>query len=146
MSAAASFAFCKAITPMKTAISYKIGNNLMSTDMPPPPGDFSSFLLWAICTLAAALAAMWKVGESKNARDIKESADQMIAIRGENAAIKGEFQAEIRFLREEAKLTEEARMQCEMDRARLDAECKAMAGRIENLEAKNDRESGWKSG
>ena len=85
---------------------------------------------------------MWKVGESKNARDIKESADQMIAMRGDNAAIKCEFQTEIRFLREESKLTEEARLQCEMDRARLDAECKAMTGRIENLEAKNDRESG----
>jgi len=118
----------------------------MSSDMPPPPSDFSSFLLWAICTLAAALAAMWKVGESRNARDIKESADQMIAMRGDNAQSQAEFKLEIRFLREEQKVTEEARLICEMHRARLDAECKAMTGRIEKLEQKTDREPGLKSG
>ena len=111
----------------------------MSSDMPPPPSDFSSFLLWAICTLAAALAAMWKVGESRNARDIKDSADQMIAIRGDNAVIKAELQAEIRLLREDAKLREESTLECEKHRARLDAECKAMTCRIEKLEEKTDR-------
>lgn len=108
-------------------------------DIGPPPADMSGFLLWMVSILAAALGAMWKLGESKNARDIKTAAEQVTLLRAENAGIKAELQTEIRILREDHKLTEEARLQCEMDRARLDAECKGMKFRIENLEARNIR-------
>lgn len=105
-----------------------------------PPSDFSGFLLWAVSILAAALGAMWKLGESKNARDIQSAKEEMVAYRTENAAIKAELQTEIRVLREDQKVTEAARLKCEMDRARLDAVCGLLTSRIDNLEAKNVRD------
>lgn len=110
------------------------------SDIGPPPGDLSGFLLWAISILAAALGAMWKLGESKNARDIKAAAEQVTALHVENSSIRAEMKTEIRILRDAQKLSEDARLQCEMDRARLGAECKMMTSRIENLEARNTRD------
>jgi septal ring factor EnvC (AmiA/AmiB activator) len=109
-----------------------------------PPSDPSAWVLWAIgivvTTLAGAIATLWKVGESKNARDIVAAKEQMTEYRMENASIQAELRTEIRVLRDDQKVTEQARLQCEMDRARLDAECKMMTARIDNLEAKNNRD------
>jgi septal ring factor EnvC (AmiA/AmiB activator) len=107
------------------------------------PSDFSTWVLWAIgiivTTLAGVVGTLWKVSESKNAKDIQDAKEQMILLRTENAAIQSELRTEIRLLRDEQKQLEEARLQCEMDRARLSEACKIMTSRIENLEAKNKR-------
>lgn len=106
-----------------------------------PPTDLASWMLWAIAvsvtTLAGVIATLWKVGESRNAQDIQQAKEEMIAYRTENAGIKAELQTEIRLLREDQKITEAARLKCEMDRARLDATCNLLTTRIDDLEAKN---------
>lgn len=111
-----------------------------------PPTDPATWMLWAIgivvTTLAGVIATLWKVSESRNAQDIKAAKEEMAAYRVENAAIRTELTTEIRVLREDQKVTEAARLKCEMDRARLDAVCGLLTSRIDNLEAKNIRDDG----
>jgi hypothetical protein len=88
------------------------------------------FMGWALAgvvaamgTLATTIATLWKVGESKNAKAIQEQREEIVAVR-----------TEMQGVRENLKTTEQARLECERDRASLTAKCEIFEARLSRLE------------
>jgi len=93
-----------------------------------PEGFWTWFLggiLTVVGTLATTIGALFKINESKNTRAIEAQEKEIIALH-----------AEVKSVRDAAKLTEEARVECERDRAALAMECKYINQRLAALENK----------
>jgi len=91
-----------------------------------PEGFFGWVLggvLVVITTLSGAVATLFKISENKNAKAIEEQEKELVLVRGEMQAV-----------REAAKATEAARIECERDRASLAMECRYIKDRLERLE------------
>lgn len=76
-----------------------------------------------MATLVTTIATLWRVSESKNAKAIEEQHKQIATV-----------QAEVALVRDNLKTTEEARLECERDRASLTAKCDIFEKRLSRLE------------
>ena len=77
-------------------------------------------------TLASVVAALFKINEGKNTKAIEEQAKEIVSLH-----------AEVKSVRDAAKITEEARIECERDRARLAVKCEFIESRLSKLEDKS---------
>lgn len=76
-----------------------------------------------MATLVTTIATLWKVGESKNAKAIEEQYRELTVVRTEMQGVRENLQA-----------TENARLECERDRASLTAKCEIFEARLSRLE------------
>jgi septal ring factor EnvC (AmiA/AmiB activator) len=76
-------------------------------------------------TLATTVAALFKINESKNTTAIAAQEKEITALH-----------AEVKSVRDAARVTEEARIECERDRARLAEKCGFIESRLARLEEK----------
>jgi predicted nuclease with TOPRIM domain len=88
----------------------------------------------AMGTLVTTIATLWKVSESKNARAIEEQRQEIITQKVEFADAKAQMRTEIGLVRDNLKAVEEARLECERDRAKLTAKCEIFEDRLSRLE------------
>jgi hypothetical protein len=79
----------------------------------------------AMGTLVTTIATLWKVSESKNAKAIEEQHKEIAVVR-----------TEMQGVRDNLKITEQARLECERDRASLMAKCEIFEARLSRLEGK----------
>lgn len=76
-----------------------------------------------LATLASTVAALWKVGESKNAQAIVAQEKEIDQLR-----------EEVKSVRESLKQSEDARLECESHRASLQVKCEMIEDRLKRLE------------
>jgi septal ring factor EnvC (AmiA/AmiB activator) len=88
----------------------------------------------AMGTLVTTIATLWKVSESKNARAIEEQRKEIMQQKIDYADAKAQMKTEIGIVRENLKAVEEARLECERDRARLSAQHEIFKDRLSKLE------------
>ena len=88
----------------------------------------------AMGTLVTTIATLWKVSESKNAKAIEEQRQEIINQKVDYADAKSQMRTEISMVRENLKAVEEARLECERDRAMLTAKCEIFESRLSKLE------------
>jgi septal ring factor EnvC (AmiA/AmiB activator) len=93
-----------------------------------------AFIGTAMGTLVTTIATLWKVSESKNAKAIEEQRQEAIQQKVEFADAKSQMRTEIGMVRENLKAVEEARLECERDRAKLTAKCEIFEARLSRLE------------
>lgn len=79
----------------------------------------------AMGTLVTTIATLWKVSEGKNAKAIEEQHREIAVVR-----------TEMQGVRDNLKITEQARLECERDRASLMAKCEIFESRLSRLEGK----------
>lgn len=105
------------------------------------PEDFFGWVLSGvlvvITTLAGAVAALFKISESKNAKAIEEQQKEIIQQKVEYAEAKSQMKTEISIVRENLQAVEEARLECERDRAMLSAKCEIFESRLSRLEGQS---------
>jgi septal ring factor EnvC (AmiA/AmiB activator) len=85
-------------------------------------------------TLATTVAALFKISESKNAKAIEEQRRESAEQKLEFAAVRAQMATEISQVRKNLEVTEEARIECERDRASLKTKCEIFEARIQRLE------------
>jgi len=93
-----------------------------------PEGFWTWFLggvLTVVGTLATTIGALFKINESKNTKAIEAQEKEILALH-----------TEVKSVRDAAKITEEARLECERDRARLAVKCEYIEARLVRLEEK----------
>jgi septal ring factor EnvC (AmiA/AmiB activator) len=78
-----------------------------------------------IATLVTTVATLWRLNESRNNKAIEENYKQIAHVEGE-----------LKVMREHVSKVEEARLECERDRARLSAKCEIFEDRLSTLEKK----------
>ena len=76
-----------------------------------------------IATLVTTVATLWRLNESRNNKAIEEQYKQIAHVEGE-----------MKVMREHVSKVEEARLECERDRARLTAKCEIFEERLQRLE------------
>lgn len=105
------------------------------------PEDFFSWVLSGvlvvITALAGAVATLFKISESKNAKAIEEQQKEIIQQKVEHTEAKTQMRTEISMVRENLKAVEEARLDCERDRAMLTAKCEIFEARLSRLEGQS---------
>lgn len=93
------------------------------------PESFISWVLGGVVavvtTLAAVVTTLWRANEAKNAEAIKEQSKQIAGIEGE-----------LKVVRDHSHLCEQARIECEKDRASLNTKCEIFEKRLTQLEQK----------
>lgn len=93
------------------------------------PESFMSWVLGGIAavvvTLSTVVTTLWRVNEAKNAEAIKEQSKQIASIEGE-----------LKVVREHSHNCEQARIECEKDRASLNTKCEIFEKRLTQLEQK----------
>jgi septal ring factor EnvC (AmiA/AmiB activator) len=102
-----------------------------------PEGFFSWVLtgvLAVVTTLAGAVAALFKISESKNTKAIEEQQQEILKQKIDYAESKAQMRTEIGLVRDNLKAVEEARLECERDRAALTAKCEIFEKRLARLE------------
>lgn len=77
----------------------------------------------ALTTLAGAVASLWKISESKNAKAIQAQEQQITNL-----------QAEVKGIRDNLYSCEQARHECESHRASLQMKCEFIEARLNKLE------------
>ena len=91
------------------------------------PDGFFNWVLGGVGAIFAGLCVtvttLWRINESKNAKAIEEQAKQIIAIN-----------ADLKTVREQAQICDEARIVCERDRAVLASKCEIFEKRLTELE------------
>lgn len=93
-----------------------------------PEGFWTWFLggiLTVVGTLATTIGALFKINESKNTKAIEAQEKEINALH-----------SEMKVVREAASKTEEARIECVEDRARLMVKCEFIEARLAKLEDK----------
>jgi septal ring factor EnvC (AmiA/AmiB activator) len=88
----------------------------------------------AMSVLVTTIATLWKVSESKNAKAIEEQRQEIINQKVEYADARSQMKTEISMVRENLKAVEDARLECERDRAMLTAKCEIFESRLSKLE------------
>jgi septal ring factor EnvC (AmiA/AmiB activator) len=109
----------------------------MSNGSDLPDGFFGyvlAFVGTAMGTLVTTIATLWKVSEGKNAKAIEEQRQEIMTQKVEFADAKSQMRTEISMVRENLKAVEEARLECERDRAMLTAKCEIFESRLSKLE------------
>lgn len=105
------------------------------------PEDFFGWvlsgILVVITTLAGAVATLFKMSENKNSKAIEEQQKEIIHQKVEYAEAKSQMRTEISMVRETLKSVEEARLECERDRAKLTAKCEIFESRLSKLEGQS---------